>query len=504
MHRIEPLDYGTKDEENMKRAIIIGMLITLLIGSVAASGIFSVQAQAGDPLLLVDSPTPTRTSTPIPASYERPILSLVSNSYPASKACVGCGFTLTVKLKNSGQKTARNMVVTFTSTWLQPLDNGGVTIVESLDPGNDVTFTQDFFIRSDINVYQTSVDISVEYKDDKATAYTQKFVAPISVYWAYSNTPTPTKTPIGKPQIVVGSYTIDKQFLVPGAAFTLTLNLKNFGAYEAKNVTLMMGVSGSTTATQFLPVGSSNIKALGNIASGQDVQLQQSFVVNSTTAVGAYPLSLKFDYKDPNGVSITDEQIITLLVYLVPSIDVSFYETPSTYTVGTKGNLPIQIVNMATASVLLGDITVSMDNATLANYQMFVGTVDGGSNFTIDTEMTPKAAGQQTIKVTITYQDNFKNLQTISRTLSINVAQQGAGAQATPAGGISLTPSAGQGTTGRGVTTAQSGTETVWDIILRAIRGLIGFDSAPVVTSPVINISNFRNPSANSTATPGR
>jgi len=492
----------------MKRAIIVGMLITLFIGSIAASGILSVQAKSGESALLAETSTPTRTSTAVPptatpGTYERPILSMVSNSYIASKACAGCGFTLTVKLRNSGQKTARNMVVTFTSTWLQPLDNGGVTIVEALDAGNSVTFTQDFFIRSDINTYQTSVDISVEYKDDRSTTYTQKFVAPISVYWAYSNTPTATKTPIGKPQIVVASYTVDKQFLVPGAAFTLTLNLKNFGAYEAKNVTLMMGVSGSTTATNFLPVGSSNIKALGNLASGQDLQLQQSFVVNSTTAVGAYPLSLKFDYKDVNGVSITDEQIITLMVYLVPSIDVSFYETPSTYTVGTKGNLPIQIVNMASSSVLLGDITVSMENATLSNYQMFVGTVDGGSNFTLDTEMTPKQAGQQTVKVTITYQDNFKNLQTINRTLSINVAAQGAGTQATPVGGTSLTPSAGQ-TTGRGATTAQTGTETVWQVILRVIRGLIGFDSAPAVTAPVINLSNFRNPSAFATPTAAR
>lgn len=492
----------------MKRAFIIGMLITLFFGSVAASGVFSVQARAGEAPLQVDTntpnPTATRTFTPTPGSYERPILSMVSNSYSASKTCVGCSFTLTVKIKNSGQRTARNMVVTFTSNWLQPLDNGGVTIVESLDPGNDVVFTQDFFIRSDMNVYQTAVDIAVEYKDDRAGSYNQKFVSPISVYWAYSNTPTATKTPIGKPQIVVSSYTIDKQTLVPGAIFTLTLNLKNFGAYEAKNVTLMLGVSGSTTATNFLPVGSSNIKALGNITSGQELQLQQQYVVNSTTAVGAYPLALKFDYKDANGVSITDEQIITLLVYLVPSIDVSFYETPGNFTVGTKSNLPIQIVNMASGAVLLGDITVSMENATLSNYQMFVGTVDGGSNFTIDTEMTPRQAGSQTVKVAITYQDNFKNLQTINRSLTINVGQQSASTQPTLAGGTSQTPSAGQTTTGRGGTAAQTGTESVWQVILRVIRGLIGFDSAPAATAPIINISNFRNPSANTTATPGR
>ena len=386
------------------------------------------------------------------------------------------------------------MIVTFTSNYLQPLDNGGVTVINSLAPGEAVTFTQDFFIKSDINTYQTMVDISIEYKDEKATSFTQKFGAPISVYWLTSSTATPTRTatPFGKPQIVVNTYTIDKAALQPGSNFTLTLNLKNFGAYDAKNVSLTIGSStsssGTTTSTSFLPVGSSNVRALGDILSQKELQLQQSFVVNSTTAPGAYPLSLRFEYKDPNGVSITDEQIITLLVYLVPSIDISFYETPGTFSVGTKANLPIQIVNLASSSILLGDIVVSMEDATLANYQMFVGTVDGGGNFTIDTDMTPKKTGTQTVKVTISYQDNFKNLQTINRTLSINVSGQTGATQPGQSTATSLTPSAGQGR----FTATQTGPETVWQIILRFIRGFIGFDSAAptTITIPAMNFPN--------------
>lgn len=482
----------------MKRAIIVGLLITLLVGGLGASNTALAQANPDQSAVLqsVDTSTPTATpsKTPTPGAYERPLMTLVSNTYDKNKAYVGGGFTLTAKFKNSGQKTAYNMVVTFTSTYLQPLDNGGVTVIPSLAPGEAVTFTQDFFIRSDINTYQTMVDISIEYKDEKATSYTQKFAAPISVYWLTSSTATPTRTatPFGKPQIVVTTYTIDKATLQPGSNFVLTLNIKNFGAFDAKNVTLTMGAtsssSGTTTSTSFLPIGSSNVRALGDIPTQKELQLQQSYVVNSTTTPGAYPLSLRFEYKDPNGVSITDEQIITLLVYLVPSIDVSFYEVPPTYTVGVKGNLPIQIVNLATSSILLGDIVVSVEDATLANYQMFIGTVDGGGNFTIDTEMTPRKAGAQTVKVAITYQDNFKNLQTINRTLSINV-NAAAGAQPGQSTATSLTPSAGQG---RVMTTTPqtAASETIWQMILRFIRGFIGFDSAAPTAVPVVTFPN--------------
>ncbi len=497
----------------MKRAAIIALLITLLVGSLSAGNFLQAQASAEESALLQATTTPSKTQTPTktpvptntPGAYDRPLMTLVSNTYVASKAYVGGSFTLTVKFRNSGQKTAYNMVVTFTSNYLQPLDNGGVSVVSSLAPGEAVTFTQDFFIKSDINTYQTNVDISIEYKDEKAASYTQKFAAPISVYWltGSTSTPTATATPFGRPQIVVNSYTIDKAALQPGSSFVLTMAIKNHGAMDAKNVSLTMGSSssssGTTTSTVFLPVGSSNIRVLGNIARGQEIQVQQSFVVNSTTAVGAYPLSLNFSYRDPNNVSLSDDQIITLLVYLVPSIDVSFYETPGTYTAGTKGNLPIQIVNLASTSVLLGDIVVSMEDATLANYQMFVGTVDGGGNFTLDTEMTPKKGGAQTVKVAITYQDNFKNLQTINRTLSITVADQSSAfqpGQATPA---SLTPAAGQG---RAAAAAQTGTETIWQIILRFIRGFIGFDSAAPTAVPAVTFPNqgmFRL-----TATPSR
>ena len=92
----------------MKRAIIVGLLITLLVGSLSASNFIAAQAKDGESALLqstaTSTRTPTRTLTPTNTlgAYDRPLMTLVSNSYDKSKAYVGGSFTLTTKFKNSG------------------------------------------------------------------------------------------------------------------------------------------------------------------------------------------------------------------------------------------------------------------------------------------------------------------------------------------------------------------------------------------------------------------
>ena len=195
-------------------------------------------------------------------------------------------------------------------------------------------------------------------------------------------------------------------------------------------------------------------------------------MVNSDLDPGVYPVNLTFTYSDDDGNDFTDEQIITLLVYLVPSIQVSFYEDPGTYQLGQESTLPIQVVNMDSSDVLLGNITVEVAGATLSNYTTFVGTLESGGSFTMDTDITPNQSGEIPVNVTVEYQDNFKKSKQVTKTLTITVASQNT---AGPAG-------QGLQTTGTpqpsGTSAARQTNESIWQILLRFIRGMIGFDSS--------------------------
>jgi hypothetical protein len=428
-------------------------------------------------------PTATAVPTATTPAYSRPLLNLTSYSYDSSEVYAGNVFGMDCVFQNLGQQRAYNVVVTYSASSLTAEDNGGVDVISSLGASESATSEQDFTVSSSISSSPVTVNVNIEYRDESGKSYTQSFAVSITVtgYGYYY-----TSTPEGRPQIVVANYETDIDPLEPGTSFVLSMNLQNRGYMTAQNVSMVFGgssSSGSSTTTtttsaddNFLPLGSSNVQVIGDVGVNQYIQVQQTLVVNSEITPGVYPLTLSFTYTDEDGNEFTDNQIITLLVHLVPSIEVSFYETPDPFYVGEASTLPIQVVNIGSDSVLLGDIYINAENVTLSNNLTFVGTLESGGSFTIDTDITPQQAGTFPVTVTINYQDNFKKAQTITQTLNITVTDnQMAVATIDPA----LVATEMAKMPNGGFPTSNSN-ENFGSILLRFFRGMIGFDSSAV------------------------
>jgi hypothetical protein len=533
----------------MKRAVSLLVLFCLIFGGLCLLQLSPVQAKPVDASSLQDDPTDTFTftatpvtpsntspptdtlapsNTPIPSntptltptptltytpsitltpsntatstlSYQRPLVNLVSSSYDSKKTKLGSTFPLTVVFTNQGQQDAYNVIIKFTSSDLQAKNNGGVMTISSLAVGDSSTISQDFVVKTSTTSYQTSIDVEVSYYNQYGTTYSQSFTLAISVYSLSKTTVSPSLTPtatlsvtpiptdIGRPYVVISSYKIDKTMLQPGDQFTLVMELQNLGIYDAYNVSMTLG---SSSSTNFLPVQTSNTRVLGDMFPKKTVEIVQPFVVGTSTSAGAIPLTVTFSYKDNVGTAVTEDQIITLLVYQDPSLEVNFYEDLGTFTVGQQATLPIQVINLTSNSVLLSDIDVEMDAATLSNSHMFIGSLDGSSSFTLDTEMTPQESGEQKVYIKITYQDSFKKAQEIDRELTITV-NEASQRMSSPKNGSEQdgTPSA-QDSSGSdanlnadssngGNSQGGAGSESIWQMILRFILGLLGFDSAP-------------------------
>jgi hypothetical protein len=421
---------------------------------------------------------PTITVTPT-GSYQRPLLNLRTYYYDDTDTYAGGEFSIRSVFQNLGQEDAYNIVITFSSNDLTPIQNGGVAIIGSLEVSEKVSKTMYFAVADDIDYSPATINVDVDYKNAKGNSYSQSFTISISIagYGPYH-----TATPEGRPQIVVSGYESSVETLVPGSLFELDMNLQNRGLLRANNVDMTIGSSSDSTEDNFLPVGSSNVQVIGDVAVQQTVKVKQSFVVNSDLEPGVYPLNLTFTYSDDDGNDFTDNQIITLLVYLVPSIQINFYEVPDTYNVGEQGTLPIQVVNLSSDDILLGDILVEVDNAELSNYTTFVGTLESGGTFTMDTDITPNQSGEIPVLVTLKYQDNFKEAETITETLTITV--EGGGFGGPGQAGQQGTQTAPDGTQQPGSAGGQDqSADTIWNIILRFIRGMIGFDSSASTNS---------------------
>jgi len=209
------------------------------------------------------------------------------------------------------------------------------------------------------------------------------------------------------------------------------------------------------------------VQSLGELAAGEMLKASQSLIVNVNTNPGAYPVRISFSYLNDQGEVVNDDQVITLLVYSLPNLDVSFYHPPDPFYVGQPGALPIQIVNLGRRLSVLGSIKVSAKDGLIENGTSLVGSLDAGGYFTLDAMFTPEQSGPQTLDVTIDYVDDFNQPRTVKGTLDIEVME----GPAEP----TQDPSLGGGS---GEEIVVPSDETTWHKIWRFVLGLFGLDSS--------------------------
>jgi hypothetical protein len=333
--------------------------------------------------------------------------------------------------------------------------------------------------------------VTVTYYDAAGTSYSDKFTLSIpTTGGGGSGVVYPTSTPTGvkTSQLVITSYAASVDPLQPGEQFTLTMTVQNVGNVRAQRVTMIVGGGSSGTTsltpqpggvsggsgefTNFAPVGASNVQSLGELAAGDMIQAKQNLIVNVSTNPGAYPMKVTFSYLDEKNEVLNDEQVITLLVYSLPNVDVSFYRPPDPLFVGQPGALPIQVVNIGKRLAVLGNIKLETDSGMIENGTGLIGSIDAGGYFTIDSMFTPEQSGPITLNVTIDYTDDFNQARTLTRTLKVDVTE---GMMEEPTFDPSMQGGGGGGGGEFPVATEETALQKVWRFIL----GVFGLDSSP-------------------------
>ena len=167
-------------------------------------------------------------------------------------------------------------------------------------------------------------------------------------------------------------------------------------------------------------MGASNIQTLGDLPEGGAVQARQDLIVNVSTNPGAYPMKVTFSYLNSQGEVVNDEQVITLLVYSLPTVDISFYRPPDPFFAGQPGALPIQVVNLGKRTAVLGTMKIESDSGTIESGTSLVGSLDAGGYFTLDAMVIPEQGGPMNLEITIDYTDDFNQPRTNQRCQLVN------------------------------------------------------------------------------------
>ena len=445
---------------------------------------------------------PASMPTPTLSTFARPQISVGSYSTDVDGIRFGKNFTLTVRLKNSGGEQANGIQVSFVSADLLMLKNGGVIAVGDLDKGDTVNLTQVMTAANPFyGVSLTSLEMNISYYDKNGVPFTDKFSLILGVFNTVSGLAAPTDTPTGSnlAQLIIGEYKTDLDQLEPGSQFELEITIINKGNLPAKSVLMIVGGGSDTSGengtpgpggisgsggdfTNFAPVGSSNIQSLGDIPADSSLVVTHQMIVNVNTNPSAYPMKVSFSYTDANGNQINDEQVITLLIYSLPKIDISFYQPVLELYTFQPNLLPLQVVNIGRKFAVLGNLEITSTSGLVENGQTFIGGLDSGGYFILDVLFTPDMPGQTEVLVSIDYTDDFNQARTITKVLSLDVIE----IQPDP----SLDPSNPDINGGYPIESEESW----WDKVWRFILGLFGLDSGRPVNTPPNQFEPEYNP----------
>lgn len=459
--------------------------VTVPAGVAVGEHIITVTSTGGSAILTVSAPPP----------FTRPQIYVKSSWTNVKQVTTGQEFKFAVDFENAGNMPAYNAQAVFSSPDLIPLNTGGVIVLKNpLDPGSNFADDQRFIPAGPL--YGKTfilVDVTVTYYDDKGTPYSDKFTLTIPVGSGGGGggsgvVATATPTGVRSGQLIISSYSTSVDPLQPGSEFKLIMTVQNMGNDKAQRVTMIVGggssgsgedgtpqpggvSGGSGEFSNFAPLGSSNIQSLGDLPASTGVQASQDLIVNVSTNPGAYPMKVTFSYLNGKGEVVNDEQVITLLVFSLPNVEISFYRPLDMFFAGQPAQLPLQIVNLGKRTAVLGNMTVTSGGGMVENGTALVGSLDAGGYYTLDPMFYPDAAGTVQLNVLIEYTDDFNRARTIEKTLEVNVEE----------GFFEPTPEPGmEGGGGDFFPTEETFLQKVWRFIL----GLFGLDSAPPASSP--------------------
>ena len=428
----------------------------------------------------------TTARRPPPTAAGRPLL--VLDSYGVSgdqEITPGQQFELRLTLVNRGQDFARNVLITFTGSDFLPVDTGGVRALNEVDPNEKVNVFQPLIANPALSGQSVAtLTVNLTYTSlDGSASFTEALTITLNLKRPSAGGPArPTATPtlISRPQLVVTAYQTDVDPLQPGAIFELKLDIRNLGTANARSVTMVLGggaslneqgtpVPGGSELSTFAPLGASNVIFLGDVPVGETIRATQKLIVNVTANPGAYPFKLSFIYDDEKGSRQVNDQVITLLIYQLPQVEVGFYRDPGIFYTNQMSMLPLQVTNLGRKTAVLGNMRVTSPNADITNNVTLVGSLEPGGYFTLDANLMPFQPGPLEIEININYTDDFNQPRTITQTLTVEVMEMTA--PEFPTDGFPVEP-------------PPPAEETFWQKVLRFLRGLIGLDSAEPTPMP--------------------
>ncbi len=360
----------------------------------------------------------------------------------------GDRFTLTLRIANRGERTATRVVVGPASAELVvPAEGSNLAVVDRIAPGRAVTVTLPLVLGTVKQGGRVGLELAISCGDAAGGTYSDRQSVGLEVSSSLAD----------RPQLLVAAVHTDPPVVAPGDFFTLTLEVQNVGGGDAYRLLLTLGGEGGKELGPFVPRETGNVLFVPRVPAGERVRVTMPLVVDGSADAKAYGIPALLFYEDARGTTRSDVQRISLVVQRRPIFRIDFYRPVEGAMVGMPFPLPVEVINLGKATVNVTMMEVTGEGLEIQNGSLYVGPLDGGTSASLEATAVAQQAGTVEVVVNVHYLDDFNRPQTVSQTLTVEVA-----------GPPEPVPPESAPSPERG---------GFWEKLLRFLRGLLGLGS---------------------------
>ena len=231
------------------------------------------------------------------------------------------------------------------------------------------------------------------------------------------------------PRVIIEGFATEPSAVNAGDTFRLNLKVRNTSkktAVENMVLTLQTPQAGEeeTAAEAFLPVNGSNTLYIEKIPKNSTKEVTISMNARTDLVQKPYPIEVALKYEDEKANPFEGTLNISVPVRQKARFDVSRVQVmPESISVGEEANITFEIYNLGKTK--LYNVSVKAEDPSLVNGEAFVGNLDAGSTGSVDmmAQGAAPSAGDGTVKLLVTYEDQDGNQGTFETSCSLFVAE---------------------------------------------------------------------------------
>lgn len=351
------------------------------------------------------------------AAADRPRLDVTLLSYTPVPAEPGSYVTVTLKMENKGDASAKDATLEFVDNYPFSLDDEPERMkdIGELSPGAD--YLAEYRVRVDSAAVEGTNYLKIRYNTDSASGNWVEKDIPLTVN-------TVQKT------LSVNSVEMEPEAVAPGSRMDVDIKVKNLASGHVRNVGVKLelaqvSANGQTYDIPLAPIGSSVEKRIALLQGGETADFGFVLQAYPEAAAGIYKVPVTISYTDENGNDQSRQDLVSVTVNDEPDL-MTVIDRSTIYSDDAQGEVTVSITNKGFSELKFLTVTLgesgSYDILSAAD-EIYLGNVDSDDYETATFKLRTHTEGADvvTLPVTLTFKDAMNNEYEVEKNLTLEL-----------------------------------------------------------------------------------